>query len=159
MQKLFLQKNEFLRSQSLPCENRGTDSGAEISCIIKNLTPKDAEEHREKILQGDCTMKLLKVHVHEYRCLKDVVINFERDLTPQVFPIGGENGSGKSTLLQLIFALLHCPVHPVRRNFLNHVIQHMKSPHEKWELTRHGIATIELLYKNQPDYNGFRGGM
>ncbi|QTA85010.1 AAA family ATPase [Desulfonema magnum] len=94
-------------------------------------------------------MRLLKVHVHAYRCLEDVVINFEPDIKPQVFPIGGENGSGKSTLLQLIFALLHCSRHPERRDFLNHAIKHTKKPYEKWALTRICIAKIELLHQKQ----------
>ncbi|MCP4349682.1 MAG: AAA family ATPase [Desulfobacterales bacterium] len=94
-------------------------------------------------------MKLLKIHVHNFRCLKDVVMTFEQDITPQVFPIGGENGSGKSTLLQLVFALLHCSLKPERHDFLINTIEHMKRPYEKWELTRHDIATIELLYKDQ----------
>lgn len=76
-------------------------------------------------------------------------MTFEQDITPQVFPIGGENGSGKSTLLQLIFALLHCSADPERNYFLNNTIMHMKRPYEKWELTRHDIATIELLYEDQ----------
>ncbi len=95
-------------------------------------------------------MRLLKIHVHAYRCLRDVTISFEPDIKPQIFPIGGENGSGKSTLLQLIFALLHCSRHPERRDFLNHTIKHTKMPYEKWEVTRICIAKMELLYQNQP---------
>jgi len=101
-------------------------------------------------------MKLLKIHVHEYRCLKDVFINFEQDLRPQIFPIGGENGSGKSTLLQLIFTLLHCSLVPDRREFLNNAIKHINSPHERRESLRHDIATIELSHQNkQTEFNFF----
>ncbi|MGE0083454.1 MAG: AAA family ATPase [Desulfococcaceae bacterium] len=102
-------------------------------------------------------MKLLKVHVPNYRCLKNVTLTFEPDLTPQVFPIGGENGGGKSTLLQLIFVLLHCPGEfSPKKIFFNNTIKKMKRPYETWELTKYDIATIQLLYKNEKiDLNYF----
>jgi energy-coupling factor transporter ATP-binding protein EcfA2 len=52
-------------------------------------------------------MRLLRVEVPKFRALENVVIDFEPDFTPQVFPLGSLNGGGKSTLLQLIFVLLH----------------------------------------------------
>ncbi len=94
-------------------------------------------------------MKLLKVHVPDYRCLKNVTLTFEPDLTPQVFPIGGENGGGKSTLLQLIFVLLHCSTELSRKIFLSNAIRKMKRPSENWELIKHDIAAIQLQYKDE----------
>ena len=101
-------------------------------------------------------MKLLKVHVPNYRSLKNVTLTFEPDLTPQVFPIGGENGGGKSTLLQLIFVLLHCSAMPERHEYITNTIRHMKRPDENWELRRYDIATIEILYQNEKlEFNFF----
>lgn len=94
-------------------------------------------------------MKLLKVHVHNYRHLKDVSLTFEPDLYPQVFAIGSENGGGKSTLLQLVFTLLHCAPHPNLHEFVTNAIQHMKSSLENWEEKIYQIIDIELMDKNE----------
>ncbi|BBC25167.1 AAA family ATPase [Pseudanabaena sp. ABRG5-3] len=94
-------------------------------------------------------MKLLKVHVHNYRHLKDVSLTFEPDLYPQVFAIGSENGGGKSTLLQLVFTLLHCAPHPNLHKFITNAIQHMKSSLENLEEKIHQIIDIELMDKNK----------
>jgi predicted ATPase len=94
-------------------------------------------------------MKLLKVHVHNYRHLKDVSLTFEPDLYPQVFAIGSENGGGKSTLLQLVFTLLHCAPHPNLHKFVTNAIQHMKSSLENLEEKIHQIIDIELMDKNE----------
>jgi predicted ATPase len=93
-------------------------------------------------------MKLLKVHVHNYRHLKDVSLTFEPDLYPQVFAIGSENGGGKSTLLQLIFTLLHCAPEPELHEFAVNAIQHMKGSLEDWEAKIHPVIDIELLNKD-----------
>lgn len=53
-------------------------------------------------------MFLKRVHVTDFRALKNVDISFEEQLEPHVFPLGSQNGGGKSTLLQLIFILLRC---------------------------------------------------
>jgi hypothetical protein len=90
-------------------------------------------------------MKLLKVHVHNYRHLKDVSLTFEPDLYPQVFAIGSENGGGKSTLLQLIFTFLHCAPHPELHKFVINAIQHMKGFLENWEEEIHQIIDIDLM--------------
>ena len=94
-------------------------------------------------------MKLLKVHVHNYRHLKDVSLTFEPDLYPQVFAIGSENGGGKSTLLQLVFTLLHCAPHSNLHKFVINAIQHMKSSLENLEDKIHQILDIELMDKNE----------
>jgi predicted ATP-dependent endonuclease of OLD family len=93
-------------------------------------------------------MKLLKVHVHNYRHLKDVSLTFEPDLYPQVFAIGSENGGGKSTLLQLVFTLLHCAPDPELYEFAVNAIQHMKGSLEDWEPKIHPVIDIELLDKD-----------
>lgn len=90
-------------------------------------------------------MKLLKVHVHNYRHLKDVSLTFEPDLYPQVFAIGSENGGGKSTLLQLVFTLLHCAPHSTLHKFVVNAIHHMKSSLECWEEKIHPIIDVDLL--------------
>ncbi len=93
-------------------------------------------------------MKLLKVHVHNYRHLKDVSLTFEPDLYPQVFAIGSENGGGKSTLLQLIFTFLHCTPHPELHKFAINAIQHMNGSFEEWDEKIHQIIDIDLLDKD-----------
>jgi len=93
-------------------------------------------------------MRLLKVHVPDFRGLKNVEINFEQDLTPQVFPVGGENGAGKSTLLQLVFTLLHC-IGKKPNLFLWNLINNMKRPDEKWKSEKYDIAKIEILFENK----------
>jgi predicted ATPase len=93
-------------------------------------------------------MKLLKVHVHNYRHLKDVSLTFEPDLYPQVFAIGSENGGGKSTLLQLIFTFLHCTPHSKLHKFAVNAIQHMKSSLEYWEEKIYQIIDMDFLDKD-----------
>ena len=93
-------------------------------------------------------MKLLKVHVHNYRHLKDVSLTFEPDLYPQVFAIGSENGGGKSTLLQLIFTILRCAPHPNLHEFAINAIQHMKGSLEGWEKKIHQVIDVNLIDKD-----------
>jgi predicted ATP-binding protein involved in virulence len=81
-------------------------------------------------------MRLLRVQVPEFRALKDVDITFEKDFTPAVFPIGSQNGGGKSTLLQLIFTLLHSPLHPEREIFLKNILNGTKATQELKLLAR-----------------------
>lgn len=65
-----------------------------------------------------------QIHVH--RIVTDfftpVELDFERDLIPRVYPIGGANGSGKSTLLQLVFLLLTAPSQPLRHRYLHNLL-------------------------------------
>ncbi len=73
-------------------------------------------------------MHLLRVQVPEFRALKNVDIEFEKDFIPKVFPLGSQNGGGKSTLLQLIFVLLHCSTHPDRLPFLKNLLAQVFIP-------------------------------
>lgn len=73
-------------------------------------------------------MHLLRVQVPEFRALKNIDIEFEKDFIPKVFPLGSQNGGGKSTLLQLIFVLLHCSSHPDRLPFLNNLLAQVSIP-------------------------------
>ncbi len=67
-------------------------------------------------------MRLLRIQVPDFRVLKNVDINFEKEFVPSIFPIGSQNGGGKSTLLQLIFVLLHCSTHADRREYLQNFL-------------------------------------
>lgn len=67
-------------------------------------------------------MRLLRIQVPDFRVLKNVDINFEKEFIPSIFPIGSQNGGGKSTLLQLIFVLLHCSTHADRTEFLQNML-------------------------------------
>ncbi len=67
-------------------------------------------------------MRLLRIQVPDFRVLKNVDINFEKEFVPSIFPIGSQNGGGKSTLLQLIFVLLHCSTHSDRTEFLQNLL-------------------------------------
>lgn len=63
-----------------------------------------------------------KIEVPAFRVLRNVVLEFDRDQRPRVFPLGSENGGGKSTLLQLLFALLHCSSDPERFSYLANIL-------------------------------------
>jgi predicted ATP-binding protein involved in virulence len=71
-------------------------------------------------------MHLQRIQVPDFRVLKDVDINFEKEFIPRIFPLGSLNGGGKSTLLQLIFLLLHCSIDPDRKEFLKNMINGFK---------------------------------
>ncbi|WP_353930323.1 AAA family ATPase [Okeanomitos corallinicola TIOX110] len=68
-------------------------------------------------------MKLLRIRVPDFRILKDVDIQFDKNFSPNIFPLGSQNGGGKSTLLQLIFILLHCCTNPERKVFIKNLLQ------------------------------------
>lgn len=68
-------------------------------------------------------MRLQRIQVPCFRVLKDVDITFEKDFTPNIFPLGSQNGGGKSTLLQLIFSLLHCSTNPERIKYLKNLLK------------------------------------
>ncbi|MGM3306234.1 AAA family ATPase [Anabaena sp. WFMT] len=68
-------------------------------------------------------MKLLRIRVPDFRILKDVDIKFDKNFSPNIFPLGSQNGGGKSTLLQLIFILLHCCTNPERKVFIKNLLQ------------------------------------
>ncbi|MCP4133880.1 MAG: AAA family ATPase [bacterium] len=68
-------------------------------------------------------MHLLRVQVPDFRVLQDVDIQFEKDFTPRIFPVGSLNGGGKSTLLQLIFVLLHCAGEPGRHEYIQNLLK------------------------------------
>ena len=68
-------------------------------------------------------MHLQRVRVPDFRILKNVDIELEKELVPKVFPLGSQNGGGKSTLLQLVFVLLHCSQDPERIVFLENFLE------------------------------------
>lgn len=96
-------------------------------------------------------MHLSRIRVPEFRVLKDVDIQFEKEFTPQIFPLGSQNGGGKSTLLQLIFVLLHCSTEPSRIPYLKNMLKGFKA-NEEGERTLaifdivEGDRTIELEF-------------
>lgn len=81
-------------------------------------------------------MRLLRVSVPNFRVLKDVDLRFEKDFTPQIFPLGSLNGGGKSTLLQLIFILCRTDVVVYAENILDYVTPNTNESIE--------IATLEI---------------
>lgn len=68
-------------------------------------------------------MKLLRIRVPDFRILKDVDIQFDKNFSPNIFPLGSQNGGGKSTLLQLTFILLHCCINPEKKIFIKNLLQ------------------------------------
>lgn len=75
-----------------------------------------------------------KIEVPAFRVLRNVVLEFDHEHTPRVFPLGSENGGGKSTLLQLLFALLHCSSDPERFSYLGNLLAtdaHADDPDER----------------------------
>jgi energy-coupling factor transporter ATP-binding protein EcfA2 len=95
---------------------------------IDNLSMVPYNEPIKLRYDGENFMHLLRVQVPEFRALKNVDIEFEKDFIPKVFPLGSQNGGGKSTLLQLIFVLLHCSTHPDRLPFLKNLLAHVSIP-------------------------------
>ncbi|NUM36143.1 MAG: ATP-binding protein [Candidatus Brocadiae bacterium] len=91
-------------------------------------------------------MQLLRIQIPEFRVLKNIDIDFPKDFSPQIFPIGSENGGGKSTLLQLVFTLLHCPFHEERLPYLVNILQSYDFP-ESDELIK--LAGFEILDKEK----------
>ncbi|MDO9212521.1 MAG: AAA family ATPase [Methylococcales bacterium] len=87
-------------------------------------------------------MRLLRVEVPKFRALENVVIDFEPDFTPQVFPLGSLNGGGKSTLLQLIFVLLH---HSLNKTALKNISE-LINDYNLTEFSK--LASITILSKN-----------
>jgi energy-coupling factor transporter ATP-binding protein EcfA2 len=71
-------------------------------------------------------MHLQRIQVPDFRVLKDVDINFEKEFIPRIFPLGSLNGGGKSTLLQLIFVLLHCCTDPSKTIFIKNMLDGLK---------------------------------
>jgi len=63
-------------------------------------------------------MFLKKIYIEKFRVLKNIEIQFEKEFTPTIFPLGSLNGGGKSTLLQLVFTLLHCSFNEKRHQYL-----------------------------------------
>jgi recombinational DNA repair ATPase RecF len=68
-------------------------------------------------LSREIQMFLQKIYIDNFRVLKDITIQFEKEFTPTIFPLGSLNGGGKSTLLQLVFTLLHCSFHKQRHQY------------------------------------------
>ena len=73
-------------------------------------------------------MRILSIEVPHFRVLKNVKLDFDSKLTPQIFPIGSTNGRGKSTLLQLVFALLHCSAEEKRQPYLRELLKSFEHP-------------------------------
>ncbi|WP_204104166.1 MULTISPECIES: AAA family ATPase [Spirulina sp. CCY15215] len=96
-------------------------------------------------------MQILKIHVPNFRNLKNVTLTFEPELTPQVFPISSENGGGKSTLLQLIFVLLSCFCDEKKRTFLENITEYFdfRKMSTEEEIHPETILSIDILYKKQ----------
>ncbi|HLP90620.1 MAG TPA: AAA family ATPase [Nostocaceae cyanobacterium] len=86
-------------------------------------------------------MKLTRVQVPDFRVLKNIDIEFEKEFFPSIFPLGSQNGGGKSTLLQLIFTLLHCSVNPERQEYLQNLLQGFQVPEDA---TERELATLHI---------------
>ena len=95
-------------------------------------------------------MKILRVQIPEFRALKNVDITFEKNFTPQVFPLCGKNCSGKSTLLRLIHALLQCVkyhpdfIGPLLENYLvpEHMLEQIFATIDVWD----GENTVQIEF-------------
>ncbi|NER38854.1 MAG: AAA family ATPase [Oscillatoria sp. SIO1A7] len=86
-------------------------------------------------------MHLQRVRVPDFRVLQDVDIEFEKEFSPKVFPLGSQNGGGKSTLLQLIFVLLHCSQDPERIVFLQNFLEGFQIPEGS---NKRDLASFEI---------------
>lgn len=90
---------------------------------------------------NEVKMRLLRVRVPNFRALKNVDLTFEKDFTPQIFPLGSLNGGGKSTLLQLIFILLNL----VGKKYPKQYLDYTKNILNYITLSEFGYAELATL--------------
>jgi len=93
-------------------------------------------------------MFLKKIYIENFRVLKDIEIQFEKEFTPTVFPLGSLNGGGKSTLLQLVFTLLHCSFQKQRHQYLVNLLSTLSA-----KVTT--LAKFDILHENKEFYLEF----
>jgi predicted ATPase len=101
-------------------------------------------------LSREIQMFLQKIYIDNFRVLKDITIQFEKEFTPTIFPLGSLNGGGKSTLLQLVFTLLHCSFHKQRHQYLINLLSTFTKRN-----TVTTLAKFELWHLNQEFYLEF----
>jgi len=86
-------------------------------------------------------MKIQRVIIHDFKALKNVDISFEKDFSPNIFPVASLNGGGKSTLLQFIFTLLHCSGNFKKHQYIRNLLDDYEIPEN--ELGK-DLATFEI---------------
>lgn len=93
-------------------------------------------------------MFLKKISIENFRVLKDIEIQFEKEFTPTIYPLGSLNGGGKSTLLQLVFTLLHCSFKKERHEYLVNLLSNLTD-----KVTT--LAKFDIYYHNKEFYLEF----
>jgi predicted ATPase len=96
-------------------------------------------------------MFLKKIYIEKFRVLKNIEIQFEKEFTPTIFPLGSLNGGGKSTLLQLVFTLLHCSFNEKRHQYLVNLLSTLTL--SKQDTTT--LAKFDLLHDDKEFYLEF----
>jgi predicted ATP-dependent endonuclease of OLD family len=97
-------------------------------------------------------MFLKKISIQNFRVLKDVEIEFEKEFTPTIFPLGSLNGGGKSTLLQLVFTLLHCSFKQERHQYLLNILSTLNFTKPDTVTT---LAKFDILHDDKEFYLEF----
>ncbi|MCK5522756.1 MAG: ATP-binding protein [Thiomargarita sp.] len=95
-------------------------------------------------------MFLKKISIADFRVLKNIEIQFEKEFTPTIFPLGSLNGGGKSTLLQLVFTLLHCSFNKERHQYLVNLLSTLTL--SKQDTT---LAKFEICHDDKEFYLEF----
>lgn len=95
-------------------------------------------------------MYINKLEFPAFRALRNVVLEFDGNYDPRIFPIGSENGGGKSTLLQLIFVLLHCSADERQHSYIRNLLASERNTHRE---SSQEIAAITLT---APDLDNCR---
>lgn len=88
-------------------------------------------------------MILTNVKVPDFRVLKNIELNFNKDFPKKIFPLGSFNGGGKSTLLQLIFILLHCSCNKNRIEFVKNLFEGLSIEESEKEILHVSIEDPE----------------
>jgi predicted ATPase len=96
-------------------------------------------------------MFLKKIYIEKFRVLKNIEIQFEKEFTPTIFPLGSLNGGGKSTLLQLVFTLLHCLFNEKRHQYLVNLLSTLTL--SKQDITT--LAKFDILHDDKEFYLEF----
>ena len=93
-------------------------------------------------------MHLKRIKVNNFRALKNIEIEFEREFPRRIFPLGSLNGGGKSTLLQLTFILLHCSASqdPDQLQFIKNLLSGFRV---KASDALEEIVSFEIIHNNK----------
>lgn len=81
-------------------------------------------------------MRLKKIEITQYRNLKNVTIDLEKNDYSSVYALASVNGGGKSTLLQFVFTLLRCFTVSSKQVYIQNLLADVEWPDKEHLLAR-----------------------